>query len=163
MHANQTTLNNFYAAFARLDADVMAACYAPEAEFDDPVFSLRGQAQVGGMWQMLCGATKTHARDAWKLAYEGISADAQAGKAHWEADYRFTATGRMVHNSVDSAFEFNPQGLIVRQRDSFSFWNWSRQALGTPGLLLGWSPSLKKKVKSTAATNLKKYLASRPA
>ena len=34
-----------------------------------------------------------------------------------------------------------------------------RQALGAPGLLLGWSPSLKRKVRSTAAGNLKKFLA----
>lgn len=159
MHPNETTLNRFYAAFAELDADTMAACYAPEAVFEDPAFSLRGQEQVGGMWKMLCGATKANGRNAWKLAYEGVSADAQTGQAHWEADYRFSATGRMVHNSVDSRFEFNPQGQIVAQRDSFGFWNWSRQALGTPGLLLGWSPSLKRKVRSTAATNLKKYLA----
>lgn len=163
MHPNEATLNRFYAAFAALDADTMAACYAPEAVFDDPAFSLRGQAQVGGMWQMLCGATQANGRSAWKLAYKDLSADSQTGKAHWEADYRFSATGRMVHNSIDSVFEFNPQGLIIRQRDSFSFWNWSRQALGLPGLLLGWSPSLKRKVRSTAAASLKKYLASRPA
>ena len=43
-------------------------------------------------------------------------------------------------------------------RDRFSFWRWSRQALGLPGVLLGWSPSLKRKVRSTAAGNLKKFL-----
>jgi len=31
MHPNQTTLENFYTAFARLDADTIAACYAPDA------------------------------------------------------------------------------------------------------------------------------------
>lgn len=163
MHPNEITLNRFYAAFAALDADTMAACYAPEAVFDDPVFSLRGQAQVGGMWQMLCSATRAKGLGDWKLAYKDISADGQTGQAHWDADYRFSATGRMVHNRIDSVFEFNPQGLIIRQRDSFNFWSWSRQALGLPGVLLGWSPSLKNKVRSTAAANLKKYIASRPA
>ena len=28
MHPNQITLNNFYEAFSRLDAEAMAACYA---------------------------------------------------------------------------------------------------------------------------------------
>ena len=33
MHANQRMLNHFYAAFARLDAEAMANCYAPDARF----------------------------------------------------------------------------------------------------------------------------------
>ena len=49
--------------------------------------------------------------------------------------------------------------LIATHHDRFNFWAWARQALGTPGLLLGWSPSLKRKVRSTAAGNLKKFLA----
>ena len=161
MHPNQTTLENFYTAFARLDADTMAACYAPDAEFDDEAFSLRGHTEVTGMWRMLCGATKAKGADVWRLTYSGLQADDKTGKAHWEADYRFSATGRMVHNVIDGVFEFNTQGLIVRHRDSFNFWRWSRQALGTPGLLLGWTPFLRQKVRQTAAANLQKFLASR--
>jgi hypothetical protein len=159
MHPNQTTLESLYAAFARLDADAMAACYAPDAQFDDEVFSLRGHAQVTGMWRMLCDATQAKGADVWKLGYSGIEADAGSGKAHWEADYRFSATGRMVHNVIDGVFEFNEQGLITRQRDRFDFWSWSRQALGTPGLLLGWTPFLRNKVRRQAAANLQKFLA----
>ncbi len=163
MHANATTLNNFYTAFARLDADTMAACYAPDAVFEDAVFSLKGHREVTGMWRMLADATRAKGADVWKLKFSGIEADATSGKAHWEADYRFSATGRMVHNVIDGVFIFNEQGLITRHRDSFDFWTWSRQALGAPGLLLGWTPYLHNKVKATAAGNLKKYLASRPA
>ncbi len=42
MHPNQQTLEMFYGAFARLDPDSMARCYADDAVFDDEVFSLRG-------------------------------------------------------------------------------------------------------------------------
>jgi limonene-1,2-epoxide hydrolase len=161
MNNNQTTLQNFYAAFARLDAETMAACYAPDAEFDDAVFSLRGHEQVTGMWRMLADGVKAKGADVWKLAYSGIEADAKTGKSHWEADYRFSATGRMVHNVIDGVFEFNDQGLITRHRDSFDFWTWARQALGLPGLLLGWTPYLHSKVRAQAAGNLKKYLANR--
>lgn len=158
MHPNQTTLTNFYAAFARLDTNSMAACYAPDVQFDDEAFSLRGHAEVMGMWRMLCDATRAKGMDAWKLEYSGIEADAKTGKAHWEAHYRFSATGRMVHNIIDGVFEFNDKGLITRHRDSFNFWSWSRQALGTPGLLLGWTPFLRAKVRAQAAANLQKYL-----
>ena len=38
--ANAATITKFYEAFARLDADTMAQCYAPDVTFDDEVFSL---------------------------------------------------------------------------------------------------------------------------
>ena len=161
MHPNQTRLDNFYAAFARLDADAMAACYAPDAQFDDEVFSLRGHAEVSGMWRMLCDATKAGGADVWKLSYRDLAADAQTGQAHWEADYRFSATGRRVHNVIDGVFEFNEAGLISRHRDRFSFWAWSRQALGPLGLFLGWTPFLRDKVRTQAAASLRRFLSQR--
>lgn len=162
MPAQPQTLEKLYSAFARLDSAIMAQCYAADASFDDEAFSLHGHREVTGMWHMLCDATKAKGRDAWKLDYSGIQADATTGQAHWEADYRFSATGRMVHNIIDSSFTFDSAGLIQTQRDCFDFWAWSRQALGAPGLLLGWTPFLRNKVRATAAANLKKYLASRP-
>jgi len=159
MHPNAQTLHTFYGAFAVLDHATMARCYAPDAQFDDEAFSLRGRDEVAGMWRMLCEATQAKGRDVWKLQASGIEADARSGKAHWEAWYRFSTTGRMVHNVIDGTFEFNQQGLITRHRDRFNFWTWSRQALGTPGLLLGWSGFLRNKVRATAASNLQKFLA----
>ena len=160
MHPNAQTLQKFYAAFAVLDHATMASCYAPDAQFDDEAFSLRGRDEVAGMWRMLCTATQAKGRDVWKLEASGISANEQTGQAHWEAWYRFSATGRLVHNVIDGSFEFNPQGLIARHRDRFNFWSWSRQALGTPGLLLGWSGFLRNKVRATAAGNLRKFIGS---
>lgn len=161
MHPNEQTLEKFYNAFAQLDSDTMAQCYAPDASFDDEAFSLRGHEQVTGMWHMLCDATKAKGHDVWKLEYSGIKADVTGGQAHWEAHYRFSTTGRMVHNIIDGRFTFTPQGLIATHRDRFNFWAWSRQALGSPGLLLGWTPFLQSKVRKSAAANLHTYLARR--
>ena len=158
MHPNAETITKFYAAFAQLDPEGMAACYADDVRFDDEVFALRGKAQVMGMWRMLCEATRAKGQDVWTLDASGIDADARTGRAHWDAHYRFSATGRLVHNRIDAAFEFDGQGLITRHRDRFDFWRWSRQALGTPGLLLGWTPLLRAKVRATAAANLKRFL-----
>jgi hypothetical protein len=90
----------------------------------------------------------------WKLEVSAIT----ERSAHWDAHYRFSATGRLVLNRIDASFEFDPQGLILRHRDRFDFWAWSRQALGLPGLLLGWSPMLRNKVRAQAAGNLARYL-----
>ena len=41
--ANKLLIERFYAAFAAGDGEAMAACYAPDAHFADPVFpDLRG-------------------------------------------------------------------------------------------------------------------------
>jgi len=50
---SQALIEDFYAAFGRADGAAMAACYAPGARFDDPVFKkLRGD-EPGAMWRML--------------------------------------------------------------------------------------------------------------
>jgi len=158
MHPNLQTIETFYSAFARLDPDGMAPCYAPDARFEDEVFTLEGKQEVMGMWRMLCEATKAKGADVWKLHYSGVQADGTSGRAHWDAHYRFSATGRIVDNSIDAQFEFNPQGQIVRHRDRFDFWRWSRQALGAPGVLLGWTPLLRGKVRGQAGANLRRFM-----
>ena len=157
-HPNVELIQRFYTAFAVLDDATIAGCYAPDAKFMDEVFQLEGRDQVAGMWRMLCAATRAKGRDVWSLTFGGIEADDRQGHAHWQANYRFSATGRLVHNVIDAEFEFR-DGLIVVQRDRFDFWRWSRQALGPPGWLLGWSPVLRRKVQAQAAANLRTFLA----
>ena len=73
--ANAQTIERFYEAFARLDAPAMAACYASDAAFDDEAFSLRGRRQVGGMWRMLCDATRAKGADVWRLTWRERTLD----------------------------------------------------------------------------------------
>lgn len=153
---SRATVERLYAAFTRLDGAAMAGCYAPDAAFDDEVFLLRGREQVGGMWAMLCDAAQAMGSDVWKLEVRDVT----ERSAHWEATYRFSATGRMVHNVIDAEFEFDAAGLIARHRDRFDFWRWTRQALGAPGLLLGWTPMLRAKVRAQAAKGLQRFMAS---
>jgi hypothetical protein len=152
---SRATIDRFYAAFARLDAATMQACYAPDARFDDEVFSLAGAAEIGGMWRMLCDTTKAKGQAHWKLELSQVTDHS----AHWDAHYLFSATGRQVLNRIDASFEFDGRGLITRHRDRFDFWAWSRQALGLPGLLLGWTPFLRGKVRAQAAANLRRFMA----
>jgi len=154
---SEATIRRFYEAFARLDGEAMQRCYAPDARFDDEAFSLRGALQIGGMWRMLCSATKANppALAHWKLAVSDITPNS----AHWEAHYLFGPAARPVHNRIDARFEFDAQGLITRHQDRFDFWAWARQALGAPGWLLGWTPLLRGQVRATAAKNLERFLA----
>ena len=152
MHPNAQLIDGFYKAFAARDHAAMQACYAPEATFEDAVFRLRGK-EVGAMWHMLCEG----GRDL-TLTYSGVDADDTTGRAHWEARYTFSSTGRKVHNVIDAAFDFK-DGRIVAHRDRFGFWRWSRQALGPTGLLLGWTPIVQNKVRATARGRLEKFMA----
>jgi hypothetical protein len=151
MHPNGQLLQGFYQAFARRDHATMAACYHAEANFTDEVFDLHG-AEIGAMWRMLCLRGKD-----LRVEFGSVQADAAQGSAHWEAWYSFSATGRQVHNVIEARFEFR-DGLILRHVDRFDFYRWSRQALGMPGLLLGWSGMLRGKVKATAAKGLQDFL-----
>lgn len=155
-NTNRELIHRFYTAFSQRDAEAMAACYLRDATFRDPVFTLRG-AEVGDMWRMLC----TRGKDL-TLSFSDVQADATTGRAHWIAHYTFSGTGRKVENRIDAAFRF-ADGLIADHVDTFSFWRWSRQALGAPGLLLGWTPMLRAKVREQARANLEKFRAERAA
>ena len=150
-------IQRFYAAFDRKDGDAMAACYAPDARFSDPAFGeLRGE-EPGAMWRMLTG----RAEDLRVELHEHTS-DGDSGHARWIARYTFGRTGRKVVNDVQATFRFR-DGLIAEHDDRFSFYRWSRQALGAPGLLLGWTPVLRSKVRAQARGDLAKFMGQDPA
>ena len=131
----------------------MAACYAPDARFSDPVFGdLEGQ-EPGAMWRMLTGRA-----DDLKIELMEHEAEADRGSARWVAHYTFTQTGRPVRNDVRARFQFS-DGLIAVHCDEFDFHRWSRQALGLPGLLLGWTPILRASVRRRARAGLDEFIA----
>jgi len=156
VHPNAQLIQTLYAAFGRRDGAAMAACYAPNATFVDPVFDLRG-TEIGAMWTMLC----ERGRDL-RIEVSGIAADDTRGEAHWEAWYTFTQTGRPVHNVIDATFAFDDDGRIVRHQDTFDLWRWSRMALGAKGAALGWTRTVKKAIRAQARKGLDAWMA-RPA
>ena len=150
---NKRLIERFYEAFDRRDGDEMAACYAPDARFSDPVFPGLEGPEPGAMWRMLTGRS-----DDLRVELLDHDADSDSGSAHWRATYTFTQTGRPVVNDVHASFRF-ADGLIAEHTDDFSFHRWSRQALGTPGLLLGWTPLLQRATQRKARESLDQYLA----
>jgi hypothetical protein len=87
------------------------------------------------------------------VTFRDVTADDARGSAHWDARYTFTQTGRKVLNRIDAAFEF-AGGAIVRHIDTFDLYRWSRQALGPVGMVLGWTPLVRNKVRKSAASAL---------
>ena len=122
-------LTHLYDALARRDGEAMAALYAPEAAFEDPVFRLRG-ADIGRMW---IGLTR-RARQ-FDVSYAIAEAGPDSGRVEWTARYLFGG-GRPVVNVIVSEVAVE-KGRIVRQTDRFDFARWAAQAMGTPGRLFG--------------------------
>ena len=134
MHPNEDVIERLYAALDATDGEAMAALYAADATFEDPAFGRLEGAEVGDMWRMLC----SQARDL-EASVTDVRADDEEGSASWRATYTFSATGRRVENRIDATYRFR-DGLIAEQRDRFSIWRWSRQALGPAALVLGSNP-----------------------
>ncbi len=149
--ANSALITRFYEAFQRLDAEAMVACYSDDVVFSDPAFgTLRGK-DAGDMWRMLTRRAKD-----FSLTFDSVRADERGGSAHWVATYLFTQTGRVVVNDIRATFVIK-DGRICQHHDVFDFWRWSRQALGAPGLLLGWTPFLRDKVRQQALNGLRGF------
>ncbi|MBP7450217.1 MAG: nuclear transport factor 2 family protein [Flavobacteriales bacterium] len=143
-------LERFYTAFSQRDWATMGACYHSDARFSDPVFTDLDAAGVRSMWRMLL----TSGTDL-RITFRVLEESATGGRVRWEAWYTFSRTKRPVHNVIAAEFTLK-DGLILVHQDRFDLWRWSRQALGLPGLLLGWSPIIANKVRATAAQALSK-------
>lgn len=151
MHPHEAVIREFYAAFARHDAEAMARCYHDEVFFSDTVFPRLHGEEARDMWRMLV----SRAPDL-EIVLEDASASAEGGRAHWTARYTFTKTGRKVVNRIEAMFAFR-DGKIVRHFDRFPFWRWSAQALGPLGRFLGWFAPVKWMVRKQAAAQLDRF------
>jgi ketosteroid isomerase-like protein len=151
---NEAVIERFYGAFAQRDGAGMAACYAPDVHFSDPVFTDLNGPEAGAMWRMLTAR-------ATDLRVELLerSADGDRGSARWRAHYTFTQTGRPVVNDVRASLRFGDDGLVADHVDDFDFHRWARQALGPSGLLLGWTPLLRSAVRRRARAGLDEFMA----
>jgi len=154
-HPNAELITRFYQAFQRQDAETMAACYADDVQFSDPVFTNLQGREAGDMWRMLTSRAQN-----FSLEFSNVEADDQRGSAHWVATYLFSGTGRTVVNRIQANFVFR-DGKIVEHRDRFDLWKWSAQALGLKGALLGWTPLVQGAIRKQASKGLAAFRAGR--
>jgi len=152
MNNNEELIQTFYDAFGRLDYTTMQNCYSADPVFNDPVFGILQGDEVKCMWEMLCKSAKDFNLDAEKIVIDG-----EYGTCDWIATYTFSKTGRRVVNKVKAHMRIE-NGKIIEHTDEFDIHKWSRQALGLPGILLGWSGYLKNKIRSDANKKLIKFM-----
>lgn len=129
----------------------MNQLYHEKATFSDPVFKDLPPGEVKKMWRMLCSRGKDLV-----INFRVIEADDYQGKAEWTARYTFSGTRKKVVNHIRSRFDF-VDGKVMAQEDHFDFYAWARQAFGLKGLLFGWMPWFKQKVRDGAKSGLDRY------
>jgi ketosteroid isomerase-like protein len=152
MHTHEQLITQFYTCFQNKDYKGMQECYADNATFSDPVFNNLNSHQVKAMWEMLLKTGKD-----LRLEFKNVQANDKTGSAEWIAYYTFSRTGNKVINRIKAGFVFE-NGKIIKHTDHFDFYAWAKQSLGKTGLLLGWTPFLKNKIKATAIRNLDEFM-----
>jgi len=148
MDNNEKVIQIFYNAFAALDFVTMQNCYSIDPVFNDPVFGVLQGEEVKTMWEMLCKSATD-----FSLTYNDIKFDGEYATCNWTAFYTFSKTGRRVVNNVKAHMRIQNE-KITEHTDEFDIYKWSRQALGLPGILLGWSGYLKNKIRYDARNKL---------
>ncbi|MEO6583236.1 MAG: nuclear transport factor 2 family protein [Ferruginibacter sp.] len=153
MQTNEEIVDSFYNAFKERDHVKMNACYSQDVLFSDPVFGLLQADEVKKMWEMLCRQAKD-----LSIVHENIK---DIGDDYytcdWKATYTFSKTGRKVINPIKAYMRLR-DGKIIEHSDGFSLYKWSRQALGLPGLLLGWFGFFQRGIKKQARKNLQAFI-----
>ncbi len=131
----------------------MNRCYSDDIVFFDPVFNLLNGDQVKMMWEMLC----RNAKD-FSLEFGNITAlDHEYYTCDWVASYTFSKTGRKVVNKIKAHMRIR-DGKIAEHSDAFSIHQWSKQALGFSGWLLGWNRFFQNRIKNQARKNLLQFM-----
>lgn len=152
MNSNEQFITNFYKAFQQKDYKAMQSCYADNATFSDEVFVNLNSIEVKAMWEMLIKRGKD-----LQLEFKNVKANEKTGSAEWVATYTFSATGKKVVNHIYASFELE-NGKIIKHIDRFSFYKWASQVFGFPGVILGWTPFLKQKVRKQAMKSLNEFV-----
>lgn len=150
---NQEVLQQFYDAFQAGDAEKMVACYHDKVTFEDPAFGKLEGEEAKAMWRMLI----QRAQGQLKIEVPTVKASATEGSSYWIARYPYGPKKRIVLNKVTGSFTFR-DGKILTHIDEFDLWAWSRQALGFPGFLLGWSSFMRNKIQANTGRLLQKYM-----
>lgn len=150
---NQEVLQQFYDAFQAGDAEKMVTCYHDKITFEDPAFGKLEGEQAKAMWRMLL----QRAQGQLNIEVPTVKANETEGSSYWVARYPYGPKKRPVLNKVSGTFTFQ-DGKILTHKDEFDLWAWSRQALGVPGYLLGWSSFMRNKIQANTNKLLAKFI-----
>jgi ketosteroid isomerase-like protein len=158
MPTNDDVIAKFYTAFQKLDYQTMNSCYSEDIVFNDPAFGMLEGEEAKAMWEMLCKNAKE-----FSLTFSNIQLlDEEYATCNWVATYKFSKTGRKVVNNIKAYMKLK-DGKIIEHSDAFKLSKWAAQSLGLPGILLGWTGFMKRKIQKNARKNLETFISKKAA
>ena len=150
MKQEERLIERFYTGLRKRDWKGMGQVYHPGIFFYDPVF---GNLEGPEVAEDVGDVAERGGRIGF--AVWGCQVDEGYGSCQWTATYVFSLTGRKVVNKGKAMFRFE-DGKIIEHQDVWSFWRWSRQALGWKGLLFGWTSVFQGTVRQAGAAQFGK-------
>lgn len=91
------------------------------------------------------------------ITFNSIQASSEKGTVNWIAEYFYGEKKRKVINKVNASFKFK-EGKIIEHTDTFNLWEWTKQAMGITGFLMGWTSFMKDKIQATTNKNLDDFI-----
>lgn len=155
MTSAERTIHQLYTSIANGTISKIDECYAPTVKFYDPIFGSLSNNEVPKMWKMLI----TRNQGNIKVEYTILKSDDYTASVEWIAKYTFGKNQRKITNVILSQISFK-DGLIIKQKDDFNIWTWSKQAFGWSGYLLGWTGYMQQKIQEKALISLKNFIES---
>ncbi|MDO6492994.1 MAG: nuclear transport factor 2 family protein [Cellulophaga sp.] len=152
---NKELIQKFYTSFSNADIKGMLSCYHDDITFTDPAFGTLQGNRAKAMWQMLL----SRSNGGTQITFNSITTNKNKGSVHWKAVYTYGSKKRKVTNNITANFTFL-DGKIIEHVDTFNLWNWSKQALGISGYLLGWSSFFKSKIQTKTNNLLDTFISS---
>lgn len=149
MTKEEVLIRKFYAAFERKDVATMMDCYGEAVVFNDPVFHNLDYKTTRQMWELVIPLGQNIT-----IEIEKIEELKNRFVVVWRPSYQYY-TGRKVAHRVQTVFNINHK-KIIQHTDDFDFHNWSKQAFGIIGLLLGKTAFFKITIQRLAVNALNK-------
>lgn len=153
MTSAERTIHQLYTSIANGAISKIDECYSPTVKFYDPIFGSLNNNEVPKMWEMLIKRNQGEI----KIEYTILKSDNYTASVQWIAKYTFGKKQRKITNVVQSNL-YLKDGLIIKQKDDFNIWTWSKQAFGWSGYLLGWTGYMQQKIQEKALVSLKNFI-----
>lgn len=150
-NSNHQLLHTFFTAFAKKDLDTMLACYHKNVVYDDVGFGKQKGKNAKAVWRFLIQTVGKKS----VITFSNIQTSATTGQANWAVTYYFGK--RKITNNITAIFRFQ-DGKIIYHKDKYSLWKWSRQAFGSVGYLVGWSPVFRGLIRWQMQRSLRKFI-----
>jgi ketosteroid isomerase-like protein len=105
--------DKFYKSFAQRDIEAMLTCYSENVTFEDPAFGKLEGTNAHNMWRMLLKQGDADLA----ISHTTPEVRGQTIITQWEAKYKFSKTGRQIHNIITAKMIIK-DGKIIDHKDA---------------------------------------------